>query len=160
MVGIHIGLPVGALHCSNFISPAPNVEVEVAAEDVSVPLALILLVAVASPVGAATCNVVFMPSIVVSTRPAVGVVEVREEVPVVVELEVAEVVVPINNQLVSVFLKPYNSQTRCKTIHRMNPQINDRTNHQLCAPQVQPKSVQKAPKSRSATTLEMYRTAY
>lgn len=160
MDGIHIGFPVGALHCSNFISPAPNVEVEVAAEDVSVPLALVLLVAVASPVGAATCNVVFVPSIVVSTSPAVGVVEVREEVPVV-ELEVAEVVVPItNNQLVLVFLKPYNTQTRYKTIHRMNSQRNDLTNHQLSAPHVQPKPVQEATKSQSATTPKMYRNAY
>lgn len=99
---MHIGLPLGALHCNSFISPAPNVEVDVAAVDVPVPLALDWLVAVASPVGATTCKVVFVPSIVVSTSPVVGVVEleVREEVPVMV-LELPEVVVgPVNNHLV------------------------------------------------------------
>lgn len=73
---MHIGLPVGALHCNNFISPVPSVEVEVAAGDVAVPEAFNFPVAVASPVGAATCKVVFVPSIVVWTSPAVGVVEV------------------------------------------------------------------------------------
>jgi hypothetical protein len=89
---MHIGLPVGALHWSNFKSPAPNVEVEVGAvavvDSVPVPVVpafVLLLVAVASPVGATTSKVVLVPLTVVCTRPAVAVVE----------LLVLEVVVPV-----------------------------------------------------------------
>lgn len=92
------------------MSPAPNVEVEVAAVDVAVPvpvvLALVLLVAVASPVGTATCRVVLVPSIVVSTRPAVAVVEME---PLVVVEEVALVLV------VDVPMNIHQSQSSIKT---------------------------------------------
>lgn len=113
-VGMHIGLPVGALHCNNFISPAPNAEVEVAVAEFSVPLASVLLVAVASPVGAATCKVVFVPSIVVWTSPAVGVVEVGVEVPVL-ELELVDVPANIFSQNIPRVLK---AKVRLKCIPR------------------------------------------
>jgi hypothetical protein len=68
--GKHTGLPDGTLHASILADPlASSVVDALAAENVDAALPLLDCIAVASPVGTATCSVVRCPLIVVCMRP-------------------------------------------------------------------------------------------
>jgi len=81
--GWQIGLPSGALHASMEADPRlTSVGNGLKPVEVEMPVASFDRVAVASPVGTATCRVVACPLIVVSIRPAIAPVKEAEAVAV------------------------------------------------------------------------------